>query len=220
MSEAQPQLVLASGSTRRLALLRQIGIVPGFLMPANIEEGQERGETPRMQAERLARTKVAFARRLCNARGVDPDALILGADTVVACGRLSLPKATTRQEAQACIERLSGRTHRVYTGICVCARGDVYRQRLVETRVRFKSLSKAETGDYLACGEWQEMAGGYAIQGLAGAFVVKLVGSYSNVVGLPLFETANLLGGFGYRTRAAWANIDALDLQEIPAPEA
>lgn len=197
-------LVLASASPRRLALLQQIGIDPDTLLPADIDEAPRRGETPRALAQRLARTKAEVARRAADRVEENVDGLVLAADTVVAVGRRILPKAETFDEAEACLQLLSGRGHRVYTAVCVSAPRDVIRQRLVETRVRFKRLSRAEIDAYLQSGEWRGKAGGYAIQGLAGAFVVKLTGSYANVVGLPLHETANLLGGLKYPILDAW----------------
>ncbi len=200
----RPKLVLASGSPRRLALLQQIGIDPDALMPADIDESPDRGETPKALAARLARTKAEAARRVADRSDAHVDALVLAADTVVAVGRRILPKAEVRDQADACLQLLSGRAHRVYTALCVNAPKGVVRQRLVETRVRFKRLSRQEIKAYLDSGEWRGKAGGYAIQGLAGAFVVKLVGSYPNVVGLPLYETANLLAGLGYPVTARW----------------
>jgi len=117
-----------------------------------------------------------------------------------------MPKAEVVEEAAACLRLLSGRTHRVYTAVCVVTPKDVIRERIVETRLRFKRLSRDEVESYLASGEWRGKAGGYAIQGLAGAFVVKLVGSYTNVVGLPLYETMLLLDGEGFPVRFGWLN--------------
>jgi septum formation protein len=125
---------------------------------------------------------------------------------VVTAGRRILPKAEVIEEAAACLRLLSGRAHRVYTSVCVITPKDAVRERLVETRVRFKRLSREETESYLASGEWRGKAGGYAIQGLAGSFVVKLVGSYSNVVGLPIYETVALLDGAGFPVRLGWLN--------------
>jgi septum formation protein len=200
----RPTLVLASGSPRRLALLQQIGIDPDTLLPADIDESPRKGETPRALAQRLARTKAEVARRAADRVEANVDGLVLAADTVVAVGRRILPKAETREQAEACLQLLSGRGHRVYTALCISAPKDVVRQRLVETRVRFKKLSRAEIAAYLDSGEWRGKAGGYAIQGLAGAFVAKLVGSYTNVVGLPLHETANMLAGLKYPVLEVW----------------
>jgi len=198
------KLVLASGSPRRMALLAQIGIEPDRLMPVTVDETPRKKDTPRGLARRLARAKSDAAKlRLKN----EPDlagALVLAADTVVSVGRRILPKAEGIEDAAACLRQLSGRSHRVYTAVSlVTARGST-RQRLVETRVRFKRLSREEIEAYLASGEWRGKAGGYAIQGIADAFVVKLIGSYSNVVGLPLYETVTLLTGEGYPVHFNW----------------
>lgn len=198
-------LVLASGSPRRLALLEQIGIVPDHLAPADVDETQGDGESPGALAQRLARMKAEEAYdRARTDKEVGP-AFILAADTVVAVGRKILPKAETLAEAESCLDTLSGRGHRVYTGIGLISPKGKLRLKTIETRVRFKRLSRQEIQAYLASGEWRGKAGGYAIQGIAAAFVTKLVGSYSNVVGLPLFETAALLTGEGYRTLDGWA---------------
>ncbi|WP_296584152.1 Maf-like protein [Xanthobacter sp.] len=198
----QVKLVLASGSPRRLALLNQAGIDPDLLMPADVDETPERGELPRRLAQRLSQEKAKLVAG--RAKDAEMNALVLAADTVVAVGRRILPKPDLVDEAEACLRLLSGRTHRVYTGICLVDPRGRAATRLVETRVRFKRLSRDEINDYLACGEWRGKAGGYAIQGIAGGFVVKLVGSYTNVVGLPLSETLGLLTGQGYDVRAGW----------------
>jgi septum formation protein len=203
-------LILASASPRRLALLNQIGVDPEHLMPANVDETPEKGELPRRLATRLALAKAEAARDKAMAAGIGANALVLAADTVVAVGRRVLPKAETMEEASQCLRLLSGRNHRVYTGIClVSAKGNM-RQRLVETRLRFKRLSNKEMEAYLASAEWRDKAGGYAIQGIAGSFVVKLVGSYSAVVGLPLNEVADLLAGEGYPVHFNWLNQSTL----------
>jgi len=196
------KLVLASGSPRRLALLNQAGIEPDHLMPADVDETPERGELPRRLAQRLAAEKAEVVAR--RAKEAEIAALVLAADTVVAVGRRILPKPELKDEAEACLRLLSGRTHRVYTGLGLVDLKGRTHTRLVETRVRFKRLSRDEMADYLDCGEWRGKAGGYAIQGIAGSFVIKLVGSYSAVVGLPLAEAAALLGGHGYGVRAGW----------------
>ena len=188
-----PLLVLASASPRRLALLRQIGIEPDRIDPADIDETPERGEIPSDHALRLAAAK---------ARAVmprHPGAFILAADTVVACGRRILPKAQDEATARHCLELLSGRRHRVHGGIALVGQDGAVTLRRVESRVAFKRLSEAEIHDYLASGEWHGKAGGYAVQGRAAALVPWISGSYSNVVGLPLYETAQLLAGRGYR---------------------
>ncbi len=196
------QLVLASGSPRRLALLNQAGIEPDRLMPADVDETPERGELPRRLALRLAQQKGELVAKRC--KEADIPAIVLAADTVVAVGRRILPKPELQDEAEACLRLLSGRAHRVFTGICVVSAKGRTRTRLVETRLRFKRLSHEDITAYLACGEWRGKAGGYAIQGIAGSFVVKLSGSYTSVVGLPLAETVALLSGEGYPVRAGW----------------
>ena len=202
----RPKLVLASGSPRRLALLQQAGIEPDALLPADVDETPLKSETPRELARRLARSKAEVARKTAR-NGEDlRDAFIISADTVVSVGRRVLPKAEVVDEAAACLRLLSGRTHRVYTAVCVITPKDAIRERFVETRVRFKRLSRDEFDRYLASGEWRGKAGGYAIQGLAGTFVVKLVGSYTNVVGLPLYEAIALLDGEGFPVRSTWLN--------------
>ena len=182
-----PPLVLASASPRRLDLLRQVGLEPAEIDPADIDESPGAGELPRAYAVRMARAKLAAV--ACRHRG----AIVLAADSVVACGRRILPKAETEAEARACLALLSGRRHRVLGGLAVGRPDGTVRTRLVETVVRFKRLEAAEIDDYLQSGEWRGKAGGYAIQGRAARFVAFISGSYSNVVGLPLFETVGLL---------------------------
>lgn len=200
----RPRLVLASGSPRRLALLQQIGLEPDALVPADLDETPKRNELPRSLAQRLASEKAQTAARLIAPREDLKNAFVLAADTVVAVGRRILPKCEVADEAAACLRLLSGRTHRVWTGVSLITPRGSERRRLVETRVRFKRLSGDEMEAYLASGEWRGKAGGYAVQGLAGAFVVKLVGSYPNVVGLPLIETMQLLTGEGYPMHLMW----------------
>jgi len=202
----RPKLVLASGSPRRLALINQAGIEPDSLEPAEIDETPERGELPRTLAVRLAREKALKAQERIRAREDLKGAFILAADTVVAVGRRIMPKPELLEEAASCLRLLSGRTHRVYSGVCLVTPNDSVKTRLVETRVRFKRLSDQDIESYLASGEWRNKAGGYAIQGLAGTFVVKLVGSYTNVVGLPLYESIALLAGEGYPVHFSWLN--------------
>ena len=200
----RPKLVLASGSPRRLALLNQAGIEPDSLQPAEIDEIPVKGELPRALANRLAREKAQVA--LASVR-IDEElrgSYIIAADTVVAVGRRVMPKADMLEDAAACLRMLSGRNHRVYTGICLVTPKEAFRQRLVETRVRFKRLSEDDIQAYIGSGEWRGKAGGYAVQGIAGSFVVKMVGSYTNVVGLPLYESATLLGGEGFPIRFGW----------------
>jgi septum formation protein len=202
----RPKLVLASGSPRRLSLINQAGIEPDSLQPADIDELPRRGEMPRALATRLSRTKAQVALAAIHRADELRGSFILSADTVVAVGRRILPKAELLDEAAQCLRLLSGRNHRVYTSVCVVTPKETYRQRLVETRVRFKRLSEQDIEAYLASGEWRGKAGGYAAQGIAGSFIVKLVGSYTNVVGLPLYETVTLLAGEGYPIRFGWLN--------------
>ncbi len=202
----RPRLVLASASARRLELLQQIGIAPDAMLPADVDETPKKNELPRTLAQRLAIDKAQAARKIAAAREELEGAFVLAADTVVAVGRRILPKCELLEEAGDCLRLLSGRQHRVFTGLVVVTPRGAERKRIVETRVRFKRLSGAEIESYLSSGEWKGKAGGYAIQGLAGAFVVKLVGSYSSVVGLPLYEAQALLSGDGYPVRATWAN--------------
>jgi septum formation protein len=202
----RPKLVLASGSPRRLALLNQAGIEPDSLQPADVDEMPRKGEVPRALATRLSRTKAKVALDAINRAEELRGAFILSADTVVAVGRRILPKAELLDEAAQCLRLLSGRNHRVFTSVCVVTPKETYRQRLVETRVRFKRLSDQDIEAYLASGEWRGKAGGYAAQGIAGTFIIKLVGSYSNVVGLPLYETMTLLSGEGYPVHFGWVN--------------
>src|SRR5437660_1452275 len=191
-----PVLVLASASPRRLELLRQIGIVPDRVDPADIDETPARGELPAAHVVRLAEAKArAVAPR-------HPDAFILAADTIVSCGRRILPKAEDEATARAYLTLLSGRRHRVYGGVALMTPSGEIAIRRVISHVSLKRLSESELDAYLTSGEWRGKAGGYAIQGDAAAFIPWLAGSYSNVVGLPLFETAQLLAGRGYRR--AW----------------
>jgi septum formation protein len=193
MSLSSAPLILASASPRRLDLLRQIGFAPDRVDPADIDETEGRDETPRLLALRLARQKAA----VCAARA--PGAFVLAADTVVAVGRRVLPKAETEAQARQCLTLLAGRAHRVLTGVAVVAPDGRTAERLSESRLHFKRLTAAEIDRYIAGDEWRGKAGGYAIQGAAGAFVMALQGSYSGVVGLPLYETQCLLEGLGYR---------------------
>jgi septum formation protein len=205
VSESRPRFVLASGSPRRLALLAQIGVEPDAVIPADIEEAPGRNEAPRALAQRLSAEKAAAAAAIAHKRHDLGPSLVLAADTVVCVGRRILPKCEILDEADDCLNLLSGRVHRVYTGLTLRTVSGGERRRIVETRVRFKRLSRAEIADYLASGEWRGKAGGYAIQGFAGSFVLRLIGSYSGVVGLPLAETASLLAGEGYVAHRAWA---------------
>lgn len=200
----RPKVVLASGSPRRLALLNQAGIEPAALLPSDVDEIPGKGELPRVLATRLARAKAETALATTQADDDLRGSYIVAADTVVAVGRRILPKAELLDEAAECLRLLSGRSHRVYTAVCVVTPKQAFRQRLVETRVRLKRLSTEDIEAYLASGEWRGKAGGYAIQGLASTFVVKIVGSYTGIVGLPLYETVSLLVGEGYPLHLAW----------------
>lgn len=188
----RPRLILASASPRRRDLLGQMGIVPDEIYPADLDETPRMSELPRPYALRLAFEK---------AQAVFPkytDAVVLAADTVVACGRRILPKTETREEAQDCLELLSGRGHRVMTAIAVLSAKRDAQVRVVTTRVKLKRLTDQEIHQYLESGEWHGKAGGYGIQGAAGSLVASLSGSYTGVVGLPVFETRNLLQAAGY----------------------
>jgi len=196
----RPKLVLASASPRRRALLAQVAITPDVVDPAEIDETPLLRELPRQHALRLAQAKAqAVAAR-------HPGSFVLGADTVVACGRRILPQALDVETARRCLGLLSGRRHRVFGGIAVIAPDGSLAERLAESIVTFRRLEPAEIELYLASREWEGKAGGYAIQGLAARFVRLLCGSYSNVVGLPLFETVALLAGKGYEParRIGW----------------
>jgi nucleoside triphosphate pyrophosphatase len=187
--------VLASASPRRLALLEQIGVAPDRVDPAGLDERPRPGELPGPHALRLAGEKA----RAVAAR--HPGAFVLAADTVVACGRRILPQPEDEAGARACLALLSGRRHRVYGGVALARPDGALSTRLVVTRVAFKRLGESEIRAYLDSGEWRGKAGGYAIQGRAAALIPWISGSYSNVVGLPLYETAQLLAGSSYRAR-------------------
>ena len=201
------KLVLASASPRRIELLQQAGIEPDRLIPADIDETPQRAEHPRSLAKRLSKEKAERSLEKYRADPEEGEVFILAADTVVAVGRRILPKAELVDEAGNCLGLLSGRTHKVYTGLCLITPKGRVRQKLVETKVRFKRLSREEVESYLASGEWRGKAGGYAIQGIAGSFVIKLVGSYTSVVGLPLNEASAVLEGAGYPVRLAWSSV-------------
>ena len=190
---ARPPLVLASASPRRLELLRQVGIAPDAIDAADIDETPRTGDLPPAHATRLAEEK---ARTVVPRH---PDAFILAADTVVACGRRILPKTEDEATARFCLELLSGRRHRVYGGVALATPDGRFVLRRVDSQVAFKRLSEPEISAYLRSGEWCGKAGGYAIQGRAAALIRWVCGSYSNVVGLPVFETVQLLAGCGYR---------------------
>ena len=186
------ELVLASASQRRADLLGQIGVVPDRIVPANIDESPITGELPRQLVSRLSASKAILVSKKY------PRSIILAADTVVACGRRVLSKPENLDQARSFLNLLSGRRHRVISGLAIISpNGNLYK-RLVETHVNFKRLTSTELNQYLESGEWEDKAGAYAIQGIAAEFIKSINGSYSNVVGLPLFETAQLLKGLGY----------------------
>jgi septum formation protein len=207
----KPKLVLASASPRRLTLLAQVGIEPDALRPSTIDEEPRKGEMPRSLVTRLARAKAEAARdQIANDKEV-ADGYVLAADTIVAVGRRILVKPRFVEEALASLQLLSGRNHRVLTALCLVTPEDRLRQKIVDTRVRFKRLSKEEMEAYIASREWRGKAGGYAIQGLAGCFVQKVAGSYTNVVGLPLTEVVNMLLGEGFPIHFNWLRLGEAD---------
>ncbi|MCZ4109671.1 Maf family protein [Brevundimonas diminuta] len=191
-----PRLILASSSPRRIELLAQIGIAPDLVDPADIDETPHKAETPPRLAQRLACSKAAVV------AGRHPHDVVLAADTVVAVGRRLLEKPADEAEAIRFLKLLSGRNHRVFTGVAVIYGGRTS-WRVVDTRVSFKPLSQDEIAAYVASGEWRGKAGGYGIQGRAAAFITRIVGSHPAVMGLPLYEAANLLRGAGWRGEAA-----------------
>jgi septum formation protein len=210
---SRPKLVLASASPRRLTLLAQAGVDPDALRPATIDETPRKGEMPRTLVSRLARAKAEASRdQLVNDRDM-ADAYVLAADTVVAVGRRILMKPKLVEEAVASLQLLSGRSHRVLTGICMILPDDRMRTKIVETRVRFKRLSGDEIEAYIASREWRDKAGGYAIQGLAGCFVQKIVGSYTSIVGLPLTEVVAMLTAEGFPLHYNW--VKSADLEPM-----
>jgi septum formation protein len=203
---ARHRLVLASASSRRLALLEQVGIEPDALRPASIDETPKKGEPPRTYAARLARQKAITAKERLEHEPDLRGSFVLAADTAVSVSRKIIGKPEYLNEAAAALQTLSGRSHRVFTSVCLITDKGAIKVRTVETRVRFKRLASEEIDAYLASGEWRGKAGGYAIQGIAGAFVQKIVGSYTNVVGLPLNEVVQLLTGEGFPIYFNWLN--------------
>lgn len=187
-------LVLASASPRRLELLAQAGVTPDEVDPCDLDESPRAAETPRLLAERLALAKAL------GGAARHPGDFVLGADTVVAVGRRVLGKPETEDEAARMLALLSGRGHRVYTGVAVVAPDGRQATRIGEARVKFKRFSRDEAALLVSTGEWRGAAGGYRIQGLAGALVTNLIGSYTAVVGLPLYETMALLAGLGWKS--------------------
>jgi septum formation protein len=195
IASSKTLLVLASESPRRKALLAQAGIVPGAIAPADIDETPHKGEAPRVHALRLAVAKA----KTVHAAWTGAPAIVLAADTVVACGTRIFPKASSVEEVRDCLAKLSGRRHQVITAVALLTHDGKLRTRVAMTRVSFARLSDADIQSYAQCGEGVGKAGGYAIQGRAETFVRQISGSYSNVVGLPLFETIALLKGCGYQ---------------------
>jgi septum formation protein len=200
----RPKLVLASASPRRLMLLDQAGIKPDALRPASLDETPRKGEMPRALVTRLARSKAEAARdQIANDRDI-ADAYVLAADTIVTNNLKIFGKPQQVEEAVEYLSRLSGRSHRVLTAVCLITPQDKVRTKIVDTKVRFKYLTKAEIEAYVATREWRDKAGGYAIQGLAGSFVQKINGSYTNVVGLPLTEVVAMLVSEGFPIHFNW----------------
>jgi septum formation protein len=187
-----PRLILASASPRRLELLARVGVTPDAVVPADIDESILKGELPRQHALRLANKKAMIV------AAKEPDALVLAADTVVSVGRRILPKVEDEATLRACMKLLSGRRHRVLTGVALAVPGNGVRERLGETMIAMKRLSDEEIDYYASHGEWRGKAGGYALQGYGEVYVRHIAGSYSNVVGLPLAETRVLLKSAGY----------------------
>jgi len=192
MADSRPRLILASASPRRVDLLAQIKIYPDDIVPAHVDEEPLKAELPSQLATRLAAAK---ARVIADKH---PGAIVIGADTVVALGRRILPKAEDAKTAEKCLEMLAGRRHRVLGGVAIIDAEGKLHSRLVTTAVAFRNLDKGEIAAYIRSEEWQGKAGGYAVQGLAAVYVRKIIGSYSNIVGLPLFETGSVLKGLGY----------------------
>ena len=188
-----PRLILASASPRRLDLLARIGVKPNAVIPADVDESVPKGELPRQHALRLAREKAEVV------AAKETEALVLAADTVVAVGRRILPKVEDEATLRACMKLLSGRRHRVLTGVAVAVPGNGIRQRVVETMIAMKRVSDEEIDYYASQGEWRGKAGGYALQGYGEVYVRHIAGSYSNVVGLPLAETLVLLKSAGFQ---------------------
>lgn len=198
------KLVLASASPRRLQLLERVGLTPDLLNPSDVDEIPHKRETPRALSIRLAKEKALRALEMPLVKELGPNAFVLAADTVVGLGRRILPKAETVDEALDCLSLLSGRSHWVYSTVCLIAPGKKMSTRCVETKLRFKRLSREDMDSYIASNEWRGKAGGYAIQGRAEAFVRLLTGSHSAVIGLPLYETVALLEGAGYPVFHSW----------------
>ena len=193
MTSRKQVLVLASASPRRRDLLAQIGIFPDLIIPADIDETPRRGELPAVYARRMAHEKAMAAA----AFDMPDGAAVIAGDTVVACGRMVLPKTETEAEARDCLMRLSGRRHRVLGGLALRLPDGRLMSRLVTSRVTMKRLTRHEIDGYIATGDWKGKAGGYAIQGPAAAMIRHIEGSYSNIVGFSLYDVAAMLQGNG-----------------------
>ncbi|MEM7679804.1 MAG: Maf family nucleotide pyrophosphatase [Pseudomonadota bacterium] len=194
--KSKHSLILASASPRRLDLLKQLNITPKDVLPADIDEAEHKGERPRDAALRLAVEKAHATQSKYTDK--TKGCYILAADTLVACGRKILPKSEDKETAKACLEQLSGRRHHVYGGLAVITPDGKTVKRLIDTIVQFKKLTPQDIETYLETGQWQGVAGGYAIQGYASAFIKSIQGSYSNVVGLSLYDTMKILEGNGF----------------------
>jgi septum formation protein len=212
MADLPARLVLASASPRRLALLDRIGLAPDLLNPTDVDETPLRRESPRRLSIRLAEEKALKAKEAPQVKGLGGRVYSLAADTVVGLGRRILPTAESQQDAKDCLSLLSGRSHWVYSSVCLVAPDGSKTTRCVETKLRFKRLSRDDMESYLKSEEWKGKAGGYAIQGRAEAFVRQLSGSHSAVIGLPLFETVNLLQGARYPVQQRWMDAPPLGL--------
>ncbi len=204
MAASPVKLVLASASPRRLALLERVSLAPDLLNPTDVDETPHKRETPRALSVRLANEKVKTAAAMPLVKALGANVFVLAADTVVGLGRRILPKAETAKQAEECLWLLSGRSHWVYSTICLIAPGGKLSSRCVETKVRLKRLSREDVASYIRSDEWRGKAGGYAIQGRAETFVRNLQGSHSAVIGLPLYETVHLLEGAGYPIYINW----------------
>ena len=211
-NDDEPVFILGSASPRRLALLAQVGLRPDLLTPVDIDETPRRREIPRHYAQRMALQKLDAAKLMPQVKEIRAPRYLLTADTVVALGRRILGKVNEPEEAREQLKLLSGRAHKVLTAVCLLTPRGNLRTKLVETKVRFKRLSSEEIDTYLASDEWRDKAGSYAIQGLAAAFVRQLSGSYSSVVGLPLYEVVQMLAGNGFPVYQRWLH------KEPPAP--
>lgn len=206
MAEERVKLVLASASPRRLALLEQAGLTPDLLNPVDLDETPGRREKPRALSLRLAGEKAKAAAAAPMVKALSGNVFVLGADTVVAVGRRVIPKPQSVDEATTALELLSGRSHHVYSSVCLVAPNGTSRTRVVDTKVRFKRLTREDIECYLMTDQWRGKAGGYAIQGRAEVFVRAISGSYSAVVGLPLYESLALLQGAGFPVYYTWAS--------------